>query len=342
MSVVKRLGLAAGTLGGLGGAAYGAPRLIARRMRRAADGDAPRSLDAATYVNHMLDTHDRGTIYVVERGNELDPPIVLSHGVTLSVRTWFHQLEELPKEGFRTIAFDHRGHGRSVLGDEGHSIENLGRDFKTVLERLDLHDAVLVGHSMGGVAVQSFVTNFPDVAAERVAGIVLLSTLASTPLGSRSTRTKARIEKMLKRSPDSQWLWDAPNLGFLAARIGFGKNPRPSHVELVRKMMGECPPETRRDAPRVLIGLDLTGELPHVRIPTLVIGGTADVLTPPFEARQMARLIPGARLELMAGSGHMLMLERTDELNRLIVDFAHEVRAGRTVPGPRSVRGVAP
>jgi pimeloyl-ACP methyl ester carboxylesterase len=196
-----------------------------------------------------------------------------------------------------------------------------------VLERLDLRDAILVGHSMGGVAVQSFVTTFPDVAAERVAGIVLLSTLAYTPLGSRSTRTKLRIERMLKHSPDSQWLWNSPNLGFLAARVGFGKKPRPSHVELVRQMMRECPNETRIDAPRVLIGLDLTRELPHVQIPTLVIGGTADVLTPPFESRQIARLIPGARLEIMEGSGHMIMLERTEEFNQLVVDFARSVRA---------------
>jgi non-heme chloroperoxidase len=330
VSRAKRIGIAAGALGGVAGVAFGAPRVVARRLRRAPDGDASRALDSPTYIDHRLETHDRGTIYVVEQGNELDPPIVLSHGVTLSVRTWFHQLEALPKEGFRTIAFDHRGHGRSVLGEEGHSLDNLGRDVKTVLEGLDLRNAVLVGHSMGGVAVQSFVTQFPEVAAVRVAGIVLLSTLAYTPLGSRSTRTKARLEKMLKRAPDSQWLWDAPNLGFLAARVGFGKNPHPSHVELVRKMMGECPPETRLDAPRVLVGLDLTHELPNVRVPTLVIGGTADVLTPPFEARQMARLIPGARLELMQGGGHMLMLERTDEVDRLIADFAREVQGGTT------------
>jgi pimeloyl-ACP methyl ester carboxylesterase len=312
------------------GLAYGAQRLAAGRMRRADDGDARRALEAPTYVDHVLETHDRGTIYVVERGDEIDPPIVLSHGVTLSVRTWFHQLEELPKEGFRTIAFDHRGHGRSVLGQEGHSLENLGRDVKTVLEGLDLRGAVLVGHSLGGVAVQSFVTRFPDIAAERVAGIVLLSTLAYTPFGSRSTRTKARLEKISKRTPDAQWLWDAKNLGFLAARVGFGKNPRPSHVDLVRQMMSECPPETRRDAPRVLVGLDLTRELPNVRIPTLVVVGTADVLTPPFEARRIAELIPGARLEVMRGGGHMLMLERTDELDRLIVDFARHVRGSAT------------
>jgi 3-oxoadipate enol-lactonase len=136
----------------------------------------------------------------------------------------------------------------------------------------------------------------------------------------------------MKRAPDSQWLWDSPNLGFLAARVGFGKNPRPSHVELVRKMMGQCPPETRLEAPRVLVGLDLTHALPNVRIPTLVIGGTNDVLTPPAEARRIAKLIPGARLELMSGGGHMLMLEQTDELDRLIVDFARKVQGARIEP----------
>lgn len=328
MSLVKRAAIAAGAVGGLAAAAYAAELLAAARVRRLPDADAARALDAPIHVDRRLDTHDGGSLYVVEAGDESLPPIVLSHGVTLSVRTWFYQLEQLPEEGFRTIAFDHRGHGLSELGDAGHSLENLAEDVKTVVLGLDLHDVVLVGHSMGGVAVQEFVTRYPELAAERVVGIVLLSTLAYTPFGSRSTRTKARIEKLTKRTPDATWLWERRNLGLLAARLGFGKNPHPSHVELVRRMMVECAPETRRDAPRVLIGLDLTEALPNIRIPTLVIGGTADALTPPAEARRMARLIPGARLELLEDGGHMLMLERTEQLNRLIVDFAREVKAG--------------
>ena len=269
-------------------------RNASRRPASAADRmpARPRALVAPAYDDHVLPTHDGGSIYVVERGDETAPPIVLAHGVTLSVRTWYHQLDELPDEGFRVIAYDHRGHGQSSIGHEGQSLENLGRDLKTVLEGLDLRNAVLVGHSMGGVAVQELLARFPEVATERVAGIVLLSTLAYTPFGSRSTRTKARLEQLTKRTPDSTWLWDSPNLGFVAARLGFGKNPHPSHVELVRRMMVECPPETRRDGPRVLVGLDLTAELSRITIPTLVIGGTADMLTPPFEARRMAELIP--------------------------------------------------
>src|SRR5262249_26371377 len=152
-------------------------------------------------------------------------------------------LEDLPKHGFRAIAFDHRGHGQSALGDTGHSLENLALDVKSVVEQLDLHNAVLVGHSMGGVAVQEFVIRFPEIAAERVPGIVLLSTLAYTMLGSRSTRTKDRLQRLTNRTPDTQWLWNRPNLGFLAARVGFGRDPKPSHVELPRRMLTECPAE---------------------------------------------------------------------------------------------------
>ncbi len=229
------------------GAAYVGQRLLAGRLRSQPDGDSQRVLTAPIYVDRRLDAFDGGSIYLVENGE--GSPILLSHGVTNSIRTWFYQLESLPRAGFRTIAYDHRGHGQSVLGTAGYAVENLADDMRTVLETLDLRDAVLVGHSMGGGAVQAFVTRFPTVAAERVAGIVLLSTFATTPLGSHSTRTKKRIEQVTNRAPDMSWMWSSPNLGLLMARLGFGRDPRPSHVELVRQMLAECPPKTRLDAP---------------------------------------------------------------------------------------------
>ena len=321
--VAKVAGAAVGIAGGLAGAGYAGQRLLARRLRQKPDGDAARALEAPVYIDRRLDAFDGGSIYLVESGE--GPPIVLSHGVTNSIREWFHQLESLPREGFHAIAFDHRGHGQSAVGSAGHSVEVLAQDMRSVVEGLDLHDAVLVGHSMGGVAVQAFVTQYPEVAAERVAGIVLLSTLAKAPLGSVSTRTKQRIEKITNRAPDTGWMWSSPNLGLLLARLGFGRDPHPSHVELTRQMLRDCPPETRLEAPRALIGLDLTPDLPKIEIPTLVIVGTADILTPPAYARLIARLIPGARLEVFPGGGHMLMLERARELDRLIVEFAREV-----------------
>jgi pimeloyl-ACP methyl ester carboxylesterase len=308
-------------------AAYAAQRVAAARIRRNNNDDADRALVEPLYTAHALDSHDAGSIHVIEAGDRNAPPIVLSHGVTLSVRTWFYQLENLPPEGFRVIAFDHRGHGESVLGDTGHSVANLAEDMRSVVVGLDLRDVVLVGHSMGGIAVQAFVTQFPEIARERVGGIVLLSTLARAPLAAGAQRVGGPLDQVAKWLPDSTPLWRSRNLGFVLSRIAFGRNPKPSHVELVRRMMLACSEETRVLASRALISLDLTDVIAGIDIPTLVIGGTADVLTPPAEARRIAKRISNAHLELVPGGGHMLMLERTELIDRLIVEFAREVQA---------------
>ncbi len=318
--------LAAGVAAGAGAIGYAGERLAAARIRRRPDDGAERVLESPSYPSHTLASHDGGTIHVVDVG--AGPPIVFLHGVTLSVRTWCYQLESLPDEGFRVLAFDHRGHGASVAGASGHSLVNLGEDVRTVLEGLDLRDAVLAGHSMGGIAVQQFVTSFPQVARERVAGIVLLSTLARAPLAAHKSRYEGALERLVAGLPDSTRLWNSKNFGLVLARFGFGRQPRPSHVELVRRMMADCADETRRLAPYALVGLDLTEAITRIDLPTLVIGGTADLLTPPAEARRIARRIPNARLELLDGGGHMLMLERTADVNRLVADFARRVQAG--------------
>ena len=115
--MVKVAGTAAGVAGAVAGAAYGAQRLLARRVRSRPDGDAARALEAPMYIDRRLEAFDGGSIYVVEAGE--GPPIVLSHGVTNSIRTWVHQLETLPQAGFRAIGYDHRGHGQSQLGRAG-------------------------------------------------------------------------------------------------------------------------------------------------------------------------------------------------------------------------------
>jgi pimeloyl-ACP methyl ester carboxylesterase len=223
------------------------------------------------------------------------------------------------------IAVDQRGHGASIAGDSGHGVEHIGDDLALVLRELDLRDAILIGHSMGGIAVQSFAIRHPDVARERVRGLILLSTLCRTPVGSRSTQLRDAIEHVTRRAPDSTRLWKTKNLGFLLARIGFGREPYASEVELVRQMLRDCPHDTRVAATRSLIGIDLTDALAAISHPTLVVCGTADAITPPFHARQIHEAIAGSRLELVEGAGHMIMLERAELLHGLIHDFAREV-----------------
>ena len=123
------------------------------------------------------------------------------------------------------IAFDHRGHGESTVGTAGHGIEQLAHDMRSVLEGLDLHDAVIVGHSMGGIAAQSFCIHHPDIARARVAGIVLLSSLARSPLGANPRGHADAHRRSVNRLPDGAAALRAGDLGLVISRIGFGRDP---------------------------------------------------------------------------------------------------------------------
>jgi pimeloyl-ACP methyl ester carboxylesterase len=273
----------------------------------------------------ILDSHDGGTIYTISRGT--GPVVVFCHGVTLSSRVWAKQFDAFPSAGYRAVAFDSRGHGESRAGDTGHSLDNLADDLKTVHVELDLRDVVLVGHSMGGMTVQAFAIRHPDVVADRVAGLVLLST-SSHNLVSDAKRVRGALEQVVNVGPDVATFMRQRNLGLLLARIGFGDDPNPSHVEATREMLAACDKATTREAVSALLHLDLTEGLPKVHVPTLVVVGTADALTPPRDSLRIAELLPGARLVEYEGSGHMLMYERTEEVDALIMDFAREHQAG--------------
>jgi pimeloyl-ACP methyl ester carboxylesterase len=318
---LKTIGVAAGLAGVAAGSAYVAERAALAAIRRRPDPDAGTLGELEFDEARQLPSHDGGTLYTAVRGH--GAPILLSHGVTITSRVWVKQFRSLPRDGVQVIAFDHRGHGESTLGATGYSLDNLAADLRTVIEALDLRDAILVGHSMGGVAVQAFALRHPEVLHDRVRGLVLVSTLAKTSLsGSRQLR---RLAERVTGGFDLRKIMALPNLGSMCARVGFGRQPLASHVELNREMLANCDSATAREATTALLGLDLTAELPSLDIPTLVIGGTADVITPPAESRRLAELIPGARLHLFEGAGHTLMLERSEAFDRLLIDFARDL-----------------
>ena len=323
-------GVVAGAAGMLVGGAWALERTLSRRARSRPDPDRASPFALPPGVVRKLPSHDGGTIATLDYGE--GPTIVLSHGVTLSNRTWVKQFEALPKEGFRVVAFDHRGHGDSEAGSSGHSIDNLADDVRTVLDALDVRGGVIVGHSMGGIAVQAYVTRHPEHAARHLRGIVLLSTLSRVRISEMPGLQKL-LGLLTDNSPDIGTLFGRRDLGLVLTRFGFGANPQPSHVELTRQMIAACDAATSRLAGQALLSLDLTAALPGITLPTLVVCGTSDLLTPPAEARRIARLIPGARLELIPKAGHMVMLERAAALDALIVDFAREVGARAPLAG---------
>ena len=320
--IAKRAGVVTGVAAGVAGAMYAGERAVAARIRR---GGPDEAADDALVpeIDEMarIPTHDGGELYVIERGHKASPPIVFAHGITLTSQVWARQFRSFPDAGFRAIAFDGRGHGESMIGDTGHSIENLAEDLRTVLTTFDLHEAILVGHSMGGMAVQGFAVHHPDELAERVRGIVLLST-SPRSFASDARRTRRSLERVVGFVPDVGAVMRQRNLGLLIARIGFGDDPDPRCVEATRQMLGGTSRETMREAGRALLELDFTEALPGLRIPTLVVVGSADLLTPPRESRTIADLVPGAELVELPRAGHMLMYERPEELDQLVTEFA--------------------
>lgn len=320
----KLLGAVAG-VAGAAAAGYVGGKLAASRSRRRADPYADHGFSPPRDAEHEVPTADGAALYAVERGEGV--PVVMGHGVTLDHRVWTHQLEALPERGIRAVAFDQRGHGRSTSGD-GFGVERLGDDLRSLLEHLDLRAAVLVGHSMGGIGVQAFAARHPDVLRERVAGVVLMSTL------SRAARAWGVLDRFLGDGASERGdrafgrVLAARDGGFVVTRLAFGRTPFASHVELTRRMISECAPVTRTGATRPLVGFDLHDGLVGLAVPTLVVCGTADLLTPRRFSEAMARRIAGARLELLPGIGHMPMLEAADEISDLLVDFASHVTSG--------------
>jgi pimeloyl-ACP methyl ester carboxylesterase len=313
------LGVAAGVIAA-GGALYGLQRTLVGHAMARPDPDADRDFSLAYDRYELLPSHDGGSIAVYERGE--GPVIVLVHGVTLSSRTWTYQFETLPEAGYRVIAVDLRGHGESGVGDSGYSIDNLGRDVCTVLEALDLHDCVLLGHSLGGIAVESFAIQFPEVLAARVAGLVLLSTTGRSPVPT-VPGVERSIDGLL--GPALAAMLALPNFGFTLSRLGFGRGAHPRHVDLTRRMISSTAPETVRASLLALAGMNLIPALGDVRCPTLIISGTADLVAPVMESRRLARTIPDAHLVEFHGAGHMLMLERPVEFEETLLEFAKEV-----------------
>lgn len=121
--------------------------------------------------------------------------VVLPHGWTNSHEVWLPVTRRLHEQGYRVVLYDQRGHGESTRGTAPLSIDTLAHDFAQVLQELDVRDAVLAGHSMGGITIMSLAAYQPDVLRERARATVLVSTSAQSVndrTAGRTVRRRAR------------------------------------------------------------------------------------------------------------------------------------------------------
>ena len=278
--------------------------------------------------HHTLPVSDGGSIHAVEAGE--GPPLVLVHGVTLGVNTWAPQLRELA-DHHRVIAVGQRGHGRSVAGADGYTLERLADDLLEVMEALEVTGAVLVGHSMGGMVSQLLAVRRPEELRRHVAALVLLATSAGPMVpgpggGMLATVLAGGADRSLRRADRlGRGLFPFEDIGPWLARVSFGSHPVPAQVELARSMIAAMSPAAMSGLLGPLLAFDVHDRIHAIDLPTRVVVGTRDVLTPPRMARVMAGAIPGAALILLPGCGHMVMLERADELSDLLGRLSSEV-----------------
>ena len=186
-------------------------------------------------VEGTVPTGDGGTLHYLERGS--GRPLVLLHGITLRADVWAPQLHQLA-DRYRVIAVDLRGHGGSVAGSSGYGMGPLGDDVAAVLEGLDLRDAVVVGHSMGGMGLMQFCGAHPDVLGARVAGLVFMATRAHQVVPPHLRRAAVRVAEGRQAVVDAgRPLPRPPGLGPRFVRPAFGDRPSRRALAIVAEMV---------------------------------------------------------------------------------------------------------
>jgi pimeloyl-ACP methyl ester carboxylesterase len=345
------IGAAVAAATGLAGvAAAGAISL--RRWRRRPDPARGEDFSEPRGTTHrLLPAHDGGEIHVVDLGQ--GRPFLLLHGVTNSTLVWHYQLRDLVDAGYRVVAMDVRGHGRSRAGSDGHTLAAMATDVHAVVQALDLHQAIVVGHSMGGMILLQMLADHPEaMAGGAVTAIALVATSASPVLGSGVPAAAAGLVRVLTPAAGQGHVratagrgdpGERPgDLATMYCRLAFGVHPLPTHVELLRAMTSAVPGPVVGELLQTLLNLDVRRVLPSITVPALVVVGTRDLLTPPWHARYLARHIPVTDLHVLPGCGHMVMLERRAELAQLLVALAERTAATPAVAARSEVaRGSA-
>ena len=336
----------AATVGGAV-AAVAAERAAVRRARSRPDPEAGERLEERPGVETRVRSFDGTELAVNAVGPGGAPVILFVHGFGIDMTAWHYQWGQFAKD-YRCVLYDQRGHGRSSLATDGdYSLDALGHDLEAVLDaESDDRPVVLVGHSLGGMAIMSFANLYPREFGGRIRAVVLANTAASdileevvSGLGIRAASSAFRLAQRLARHPRlvyelrARALGGGANLAFLVARAtNFSANASPTLVDHVVSVAVRAPVEVWTDLMGSLLTLDLTDALAHITVPTLVVAGDIDRLTPPATATAIQRRLPEARLEVLEGAGHCAMLERHEDFDRLVERFLAEVLTGISEP----------
>ena len=237
--------------------------------------------------------------YAASPASQARLTMVLVHGAGENHLVWPASLRRV--DSVQVCALDLPGHGQS--GGQGRaSVSDYAAVVLAFLDALGVQRAVIGGHSMGGAIAQQFALSYP----QRVAGLVLVAT------GARLRVAPAILSGMLT---------DWPGTLDLVTRYAWGPGAPEELVRLGRAQLAEADPQVAANDYTACNAFDVMERVGQIAAPTLVIGGTADQMTPLKYATYLAEKIPGARLATIEGAGHMVMLEQPELVARHVREF---------------------
>ncbi|MDQ6837502.1 MAG: alpha/beta hydrolase [Actinomycetota bacterium] len=293
------------------------PALSRRRWATNPDPTAGAPLDLPPGDEVTVPTSDGGRLAAWVMGPEDGQVVVCAHGWTAERRIWAAPARRLVAAGRRVVVYDQRGHGASTAGTDGLTIAAVGADVAAVLKHLDLRDAVVAGHSMGGMAVQSFAIEHKGVLAERVRAVALVAT-AGAEMGLKALDKSAAS---IIASDVATRAVGNPRYGPFLVRSSFGRRPALAALQATTESFAKTPPATRTAFLDAIGSMNLHPQLGAVTAVSVVVSGTLDTLVPHARSRRTGELISGARFIPIKGAGHQLPFEAPDRLADILLDL---------------------
>ncbi len=248
-------------------------------------------------------------LFHIEHGS--GTPLLLLHGFPFDHTIWERVIGEMEK-GIRVIAPDLRGHGRSIVTESDYSITDMASDIIELINQLQIREAVIVGHSMGGYIALEIARNFP----ERVSGLVLISShIFADSLEKKQSRF-SNIERIMQQGAHAV-LSNLPNMLTDEDNVKSFCRDAVARMDSVGAMGALYAMANRAASEDVWKAL---------HVPTMVIAGSNDRLIPIEQSRGFASLPKYSVLEKIDGVGHMPMLEAPDKVAMALAKFINDLR----------------
>lgn len=239
-------------------------------------------------------------------------PVIFIHAFPLSQSMWDEQFDAL-KNHCRVITIDLRGFGKSDMPDGVCSMDQMASDVRGLMYALDIDRAMLAGLSMGGYVSLAFYRNYP----EAVHGLVLADTRATADTEEARERRQESAERAEREG--------ARAIADEMIPLLLGRSTVESRPDVVRRVRAMIEANSSRAIAAAQRGMaerrDSTDILSRIDFPTLVLVGSEDSLTPVSEAEALRARIPGARMQIIEGAGHLSNLERPALFNSTVIEF---------------------